>query len=79
MTTGMLWAALLLGLVVQGVVIYGAIRFALVHDRGQQAQAAKKAASAAAWRARAALRPSPKAPSPAGARGTSDPAESRHV
>ena len=54
MTSGMFWTALLVGLVVQAVVIYGAIRLALVHDRDLQARnVARDAGKAkvAAWNA----------------------------
>lgn len=53
MTSEMFWIALLLGLVVQAAVIYGAIRFALVHDRALQAREVAKVKAAAVWKARA--------------------------
>jgi len=49
----MAYLAVLVGLVVQAVVIYGAIRFALVHDRALQLRETKKAEAAAVWKARA--------------------------
>jgi len=53
MTTEMFWAALLFGLVVQAVVIYGAIRVALVHDRALQARGVAAAAAKAKWKVQA--------------------------
>ena len=53
MTTGMFWTAMLLGLVVQGAVIYAAIRFALVHDRASRARETAAAAAKVKWKAQA--------------------------
>lgn len=53
MTEGMLWTALLLGLAVQALVIYGAIRLALVHDRASQARGVAALAAKAKWKVQA--------------------------
>lgn len=53
MTTEMFWTALLLALVVQGVVIYAAIRFALIHDRALRARETAAAAAKVKWKAQA--------------------------
>lgn len=49
-----LFFSALLGLALQGLVIYGAIRAALVHDRASQGKADAVAKQAAAWKARRA-------------------------
>ena len=54
MTSGMFWTALLLGLAVQAVVIYGAIRLALRDDR---LAPARKEAKELAEKARTTTRP----------------------
>ena len=46
----MLWTALLFGLVVQAVVIYAAIRLALVHDRALRARGVAAVAAKAKWK-----------------------------
>ena len=53
MTSAMFWTAMLLGLLVQAVVIYGAIRLALVHDRALQARNAAALAAKVKWKAQA--------------------------
>ena len=53
MTSEMFWAALMLGLVVQAVMIYGAIRLALAHDRALQARGVVALAAKAKWKAQA--------------------------
>jgi hypothetical protein len=50
---GMDYLLLLVGVVVQAVVIYGAIRVALIHDRAAQARERAKVKAAALWKARA--------------------------
>jgi hypothetical protein len=53
MTSEMFWAVMLLGLLVQAVVIYGAIRLALVHDRALQARGVAAIAAKAKWKLQA--------------------------
>jgi hypothetical protein len=74
MTQEMFWFAMVLGLVVQGGVIYAAVRLALTHDRAARARADTRVADAARWKARADqarhAAQTEQAATPAGAPGT---------